>query len=111
MKQSEKQKQWKHEDYINKKQYYQKRDKLRREKFRFIVRKAKDVPCSKCGLRFHFSAMDFHHRDKNEKLFEIGDIRLFSSEKKLLEELAKCDVLCSNCHRVITWMEITGEVI
>lgn len=44
--------------------------------------------------------LDFHHRDKSEKEFSISMvIRRGFSKEKILAEIAKCDVLCSNCHR------------
>jgi hypothetical protein len=39
----------------------------------------------------------FHHRDPNEKDFGIGQMKTMS-ESRILEEIAKCDVLCANCH-------------
>lgn len=56
--------------------------------------------CSKCGYNSNLSALEFHHRDSNQKSFGI-DFRKLSNTKKetLLEELLKCDLLCSNCHK------------
>lgn len=61
----------------------------------------KAAPCTDCGGRFHPVAMDFDHRDPIEKLFVIS-----KGPKKLelvLAEIAKCDLVCANCHRVRTW--------
>ena len=54
--------------------------------------------CVKCGENDP-ACLDFHHRDgKRNKLGNIGEIRRFSNER-ILAEIAKCDVLCANCHR------------
>ena len=41
--------------------------------------------------------LDFHHLD--EKAFHIGACR---HQGKLVNEINKCTVLCSNCHRLAT---------
>lgn len=106
--QSEKQKKWKQQDYKERKVYFQRRDKRRREKFKAIIQAAKNKPCKRCGNSFHYSAMEFHHLE--DKKFELSDIRVISSENKLHKEIRKCDVVCSNCHQIIEWMKRTGEL-
>ena len=54
--------------------------------------------CVKCGEKDP-ACLDFHHRDgKINKEGHIGEIRRFSI-RRILAEIAKCDVLCANCHR------------
>ena len=71
----------------------------------------KDVPCKRCGGKFHPVSMDFHHRDPVEKVFSLGNTneQSYRSECELLAEIAKCDVVCANCHRVITHMEARNK--
>jgi hypothetical protein len=41
----------------------------------------------------------FHHRDPSEKEITIADaMRLGYGRKRILAELAKCEVVCANCH-------------
>ena len=54
--------------------------------------------CQVCGYDKYYGALEFHHRDPNEKGVDWGKMRLMSKEK-LLAELDKCDILCANCHR------------
>jgi hypothetical protein len=54
--------------------------------------------CVKCGYDKVVEALDFHHRDPNEKDPNFKYFRSWSLEK-VLEEVSKCDLLCSNCHR------------
>ena len=61
--------------------------------------------CMKCGFDEHPRALDFHHRDPEEKVFCIGKFingRQCNEENKKIvaEEIEKCDTLCANCHRI-----------
>jgi len=55
--------------------------------------------CKHCGYKNNIASLCFHHRDSNEKEFEL-DARSISNLKpeRLTKEAAKCDLLCSNCH-------------
>lgn len=68
---------------------------------REMLRSAKDKPCADCGGRFPTVCMEFDHRDPAEKLFVVAS-GLLRSHRALRAEMAKCDVVCSNCHRVRT---------
>lgn len=54
--------------------------------------------CGACGGIFHSAAFDFHH--VGIKVFSIGNQLLNTSIHSLAQELAKCRLLCANCHRV-----------
>lgn len=71
---------------------------------RQLVTDAKNVPCKDCGIRWPACAMDLHHHSRGDKLFPIGPAIASVGYSKLLEEIAKCDVLCANCHRIRTWL-------
>lgn len=62
------------------------------------VRALMDVPCADCGNKFHPVSMDFDHV-RGVKLFNIGKRAGSHALPLLLEEIAKCDIVCSNCHR------------
>lgn len=63
------------------------------------------TPCMKCGIT-HQAVLDFHHRDRQAKTFTIyAAIRDGRSIESILEEIKKCDPLCSNCHRILHWEE------
>ncbi len=72
---------------------------------RAIINKAKDRPCAKCGLKFPVVCMDLHHRDPKTKSFGIGARAMSYGPKKITAEIAKCDVVCANCHRIIEHIE------
>ena len=53
-------------------------------------------PCQKCG-ETRWQVLQFHHRDSSTKEFTISVIATVSVER-LEAEIAKCDILCANCH-------------
>jgi hypothetical protein len=73
--------------------------------FRAWLHEQKSAPCADCHHKFAPCAMDFDHV-RGEKSFNIGSTRgSFDSERsreRVLEEIAKCDLVCANCHRVRT---------
>ena len=62
-----------------------------------ILDDARKGGCVRCE-ESHPSCLDFHHRDRGTKDADIATMRRFSVVR-LLAEIAKCDVLCANCHR------------
>jgi hypothetical protein len=62
------------------------------------------LKCSRCG-EDDVACMDFHHVDPSIK--EAGVIRMATkSIKSIINELAKCIVVCTNCHRKIHYHNI-----
>lgn len=87
------------------KEFYRQLRRYRRQRLKDHVRKFKDKPCADCGQSYPYYVMDFDHRPGTVKLFEIADYlatRVVSTYDKLDAEIRKCDVVCSNCHRVRT---------
>lgn len=74
----------------------------RRILFRQIVKEAKNVPCMDCGIKYPPYVMDLDHIGDN-KISNLAKIDKFTTEKKLREEISKCEVVCSNCHRERTY--------
>lgn len=54
--------------------------------------------CARCP-EIHPACLEFHHRDPTQKDLEISRAARYWSKEHLMREIAKCDVLCSNCHR------------
>lgn len=60
----------------------------------------KGSKCEKCGYDKNIAALEFHHINANEKLFQIDSRHLSNTHiDKLKIEADKCILLCSNCHR------------
>lgn len=58
--------------------------------------------CTDCGYNAHPQALHFDHiPGRGEKLFNIGAY-VHCSWEKIEAEIAKCEVVCANCHAVRT---------
>jgi hypothetical protein len=53
--------------------------------------------CDRCKVQFDPAQLDWHHRDREHKRFNIGRTRKVSL-RTLFDEIAKCDLLCDSCH-------------
>ena len=64
----------------------------------------KTLKCSKCEEK-RWWVLDFHHINPQEKEFSVAALKGKASKSKLLNEVSKCIVLCSNCHRDLHYQE------
>ena len=65
----------------------------------YISRYLDDHPCVDCGEADKV-VLDFDHRDPSCKSFSMGSAKSRSATlKTVIDEIKKCDVRCSNCHR------------
>lgn len=90
--------------YVNNKKLYADKNKRLRDKKKVFLQKLKSVPCMDCRNSYPYFVMDFDHREGEEKLGTLAaatSSNLWSWEK-LKAEVEKCDVVCSNCHRIRT---------
>jgi hypothetical protein len=84
----------------NKESYRTSTIKSRHKRHQWLYELKKNLKCSKCPEN-HPACLDFHHRDPADKSANISQMVRGKgcSQESILEEIAKCDVLCSNCHR------------
>jgi hypothetical protein len=76
------------------------RQNVSRNKFRVVIQKIKqETPCVDCGESYPYWIMDFDHL--KDKSFNISALvrKHGCSVEKLNEEIAKCELVCANCHR------------
>ena len=57
--------------------------------------------CQGCGIRGIPAIFEFHHRDAQQKEFGLSEEGIPRTWAKMLAELAKCVMLCANCHREV----------
>ena len=63
----------------------------------------KHLFCARCH-ESHPATLQFHHRNPEEKDFSISVYRTGKwSRDRILKEIAKCEVLCANCHAKEHW--------
>lgn len=60
--------------------------------------------CERCGYDKCIAALDFHHINPNDKIYAVKDLMVRKWEL-IQEEIDKCILLCSNCHREEHWNE------
>lgn len=67
--------------------------------YKLLILDRKKDGCIICGEK-HPACLDFHHIDPNTKKFDIGSGLRSNKPKQLIEEeIKKCILICSNCHR------------
>jgi hypothetical protein len=91
------QKEWyqRHKDHMRQKQ----RDRRAELKRWFAEEVLAGKTCTRCP-EADMNCFDFHHTDPSLKEFNIAEaIMRKMSKERILTELVKCEILCSNCHR------------
>jgi hypothetical protein len=77
--------------------------KARKERKQKLVELA-GGKCVICGYDRCYKALEFHHKDgdeKSDKSFGISQNGMLARWDKLVEEVEKCVLLCANCHREV----------
>lgn len=67
--------------------------------------------CWICGYNRCWRALDFHHVDPSTKLFGITSRECMLKWTRIINEIKKCILTCSNCHREIHDGLIENETI
>jgi hypothetical protein len=86
--------------YQRNKPAYIARNNVKKGQLRSFLHKYKEFHgCCECGGKFPYYVLDFDHRDPQNKRYEPAKLAETGSWDKMLAEIAKCDVVCANCHR------------
>lgn len=93
----------KHEHYLRNKEQWIKKRKEKKAELLSLVNSFKDGPCMDCGVRYPPYVMDFDHRNPTEKYKAVSRLINDGNANRILEEIKKCDLVCSNCHRERTY--------
>jgi hypothetical protein len=57
--------------------------------------------CKDCGVEYPTCVYDFHHTDPSVKESIVSDmVHKDMKLERILNEASKCELLCSNCHRL-----------
>lgn len=85
--------------------------RIRKERREWLQEIKKTLKCGRCGID-DYRVLDLHHRDPSQKDTEVANLaQMGRSKEVILAEIAKCQCLCSNCHRIVHWEEKNGPVI
>jgi hypothetical protein len=65
-------------------------------------------PCTDCGAILDPAAMHWDHLPGVEKTGDVGDLARRAPRERILTEIAKCELVCANCHAVRTVARQSG---
>lgn len=69
-----------------------------------VYRHKESKPCEDCGKQYPHYVMEFDHV-RGEKVANVGDLlNRNMSISGVWGEIAKCELVCANCHRLRTHM-------
>ena len=72
--------------------------RIRRYRLKLHAVKLLGEKCNRCGWSGNIAAFEFHHPN-NDKSFDLS--RMWNKSWKVMKsEVLKCELLCSNCHRI-----------
>jgi hypothetical protein len=66
--------------------------------------------CADCGFKGHHAALHFDHLPGHTKVRDIKSGQQLGWQA-LLDEIAKCEVVCANCHSIRTWQRVQTETM
>lgn len=93
--------------YLDNKEYYKAKAKIRSATIRvankaFVDRFKVYKGCTDCGYDKHPEALHFDHV-RGVKLYDVAYlVKSGAGRTKIKEEIRKCDVRCANCHAIVT---------
>tara|TARA_R110002012_G_scaffold52128_1_gene133986 strand:+ start:138 stop:470 length:333 start_codon:yes stop_codon:yes gene_type:complete len=87
------------------------RDRIRYDYGQSVLKRYKLMKgCTKCGYNKDAQALQFNHINPNEKRFLLAQKahKMFcnkntKTKQNIKEELNRCEVVCANCHAIITY--------
>jgi hypothetical protein len=71
--------------------------KAARDKRRDRLKELKSGPCTDCGVSYPYYVMHFDHIG-TDKVADVSKIITRGSWQDVLDEIAKCELVCANCH-------------
>lgn len=79
------------------------RQKYRRRNLMHVLNIKMSTPCADCGEHYPPVCMDFDHLDGEDKESSISALmNQGASLARIDAEIAKCELVCANCHRIRT---------
>jgi hypothetical protein len=90
-----------HRDWylMNRQEQYTKNKQRNTEILIWFKSLKKQMKCERCA-ESHPACLDFHHRDASKKEINLANaVHKNWGKERILLEISKCIILCSNCHR------------
>lgn len=72
------------------------------------LRQLKDAPCTDCGIKYPPYVMQYDHIG-SDKVAGIAYLLTRSSWQIILDEIAKCELVCANCHAIRSYQRLKDD--
>src|SRR5438128_1923612 len=76
--------------------------KKKQARIQELMRRLKSAPCTDCSRTYPYYVMDFDHVRGEKKDTVCNLAKKWSALSTLVTEIEKCELVCSNCHRIRT---------
>jgi hypothetical protein len=106
---SERQKEALREHYQNNKEKYYAASKAARQRKFERMAELKSGPCTDCGVSYPPYVMQWDHIG-TDKVANVSKLMITKGWQTVLAEVAKCELVCANCHMERTHLRQTGHV-
>ena len=80
--------------------------KNKKERLAFLREAKNNKPCTDCGVVLPYYVLDWDHCRGTKEFGLASPKAQHVSMQRLLDEMAKCDLVCANCHRIRTWQRM-----
>lgn len=67
--------------------------------------------CVDCGEKYPHYMLHFDHLPGFKKSGSVSEIYSRNGREKGLEEMAKCDIVCANCHAIRTYNRNQNNIV
>ncbi|MDO8265995.1 MAG: hypothetical protein Q7T41_03565 [Candidatus Saccharibacteria bacterium] len=94
--------------YANRQSYIDKAYKKRLDLRKWVYQLKHNHPCADCKQSFPYYVMDFDHLENKKNT--ISRLINTGSRKQVENEIAKCELVCSNCHRIRTYTRNPSKI-
>ena len=78
----------------------------KKEIFKFLREIKEAKPCCDCGISYPYYVMDYDHV-RGKKVNNVSHL-ISRGMKAVKDEIKKCELVCSNCHRIRTYKRKSG---
>ena len=69
-----------------------------------LINFLKGKKCNRCPEN-RLPCLEFHHKDRDNKRENVSRMMNTYPWSTILEEIDKCEILCANCHKIVTAKE------
>lgn len=66
-------------------------------------------PCTDCGIKYPYYVMQYDHIG-DDKVMNVTRLARSASWSRILQEIAKCELVCANCHAARTHKRQQGTL-